>query len=206
MAPFHDLSDSERKVFRALNSPQKIQNFLETLPINFERAGETCMSARRVLREKKAHCLEGALFAAAALYFHGEPPLLLDLVSAKGDFDHVVALFLHNGRFGAISKTNHATLRYREPVYRSARELALSYFHEYITDKGQKMLRKFSRPFAILRHAKKNWITDEEDLWYLGAALDDSPHERILGKLPASSLRPADPIEIRAGKLVQWRN
>src|SRR3989344_8386310 len=116
------LSPPERTVFAALNSPKKIQDYLDTLPINFETAGETYMSPRRVIRNQTAHCFEGALLAAAAFSYHGQKPLLLDLVTIDRDEDHVVALFRENGLWGAISKTNHPILRYRDPVYKSIPE------------------------------------------------------------------------------------
>ena len=130
----------EIKVFLKLKTPQKIQDYLNSLKFNFEKNEETCMSPRFVINGGKAHCMEGAMFAAAVLEFHGSKPLLLDLRSDKElkDYDHVVAVFKKEGCFGAISKTNHAILRYREPIYKTVRELALSYFHEYFTDKGKK--------------------------------------------------------------------
>src|SRR5512142_217167 len=141
----------ERRAFRRLDSPRKVQDFLDAVPMNFCEDGDTCMSPRRVLRENRAHCLEGAMFAAAAFRTHGRPPLVLDLEATDDDHDHVVALFRERGRWGAVSKTNHAVLRYREPVYRSVRELALSYFHEYFLDDGRKTLRRYSDPVDLSR-------------------------------------------------------
>src|SRR3990167_10192906 len=117
------LTPAERKIFVRLTSPQKIQNFLDTLPINFELKGETYMSPRRVLKAKTAHCFEGALFAAAVFAYHGQKPLLMDLRAVRPYQDHVLALFRVNGLWGAISKTNHVVLRYRDAVYRSPREI-----------------------------------------------------------------------------------
>ena len=201
-----DFTFAEQKILRRLSTPAKIQDFLNTLPFNFERAGETLRSPRRVLRDRTAHCLEGALLAAAALQLHGEAPLLLDLKtdSRGGDSDHVVALFRRRGLWGAISKTNHAVLRYREPVYRTVRELALSYFHEYFLDSGRKTLRSYSRPFDLRTVAKKNWMTDERDLWWLSKMLDSSPHTAIAPKATLRDLRRAESIEIEAGKITEW--
>ncbi len=202
-----DLTKQEKALFKKLDTPKKIQDFLETLPINFEEDGETCRSPRTVLQKKKAHCAEGALLAAAILSFHGEPALLMDLkVSPSNlkDFDHVVTLFKRHGHWGAISKTNHAVLRYREPVYKTPRELAMSYFHEYFLNDGTKTLRSFSRPFNLAKYNKKNWITSEHDLYYIIEALDESPHEQILTKKMVTGLRKADQVEIKAGKLVSW--
>src|ERR1041385_6102244 len=122
---------AEFSVLKALNSPKKVQDFLDTIPINKEETGETCTSPLVTLRRNRAHCMEGALLAALALWIHGEPPLILDLKSSRNDVDHLVALFRVGRHWGGITKTNHAVLRYREPVYRDIRELAMSFFHEY---------------------------------------------------------------------------
>jgi hypothetical protein len=146
--PWKDsLSKEETLLFKKLKTPGTIQDYLDSLPSNFERRGETSRSPRLVLAHKEAHCFEGALFAAAVLWYHGKKPLLLDLKTGRGDFDHVVTLFKTNGYWGAISKTNHAVLRFRDPLYKTIRELALSYAHEYFLDNGKKTLLSYSRPF-----------------------------------------------------------
>ncbi len=197
----------EIALFKRLNTPAKIQDYLETLAPNFEEDGETCMSPRRVIETQKAHCMEGALFAAAVLAYHGQKAFVLDLkVSDHSiDDDHVVALFREEGCWGAISKTNHAVLRYREPIYRTIRELALSYFHEYFTDTGKKTLTSFSKPFNLAQFDDRNWMTSEKDLWYIPRALDKSPHENITTPAVRKKFRRADPIEIKAGKIVKTR-
>ena len=200
-----ELNKEELAIFRKLNTPRKIQDFLEELRINFDKGNDTCMSPRRVLRERKAHCVEGAMLAAAVLWFNGEKPLLLDLSAVDRDFDHVVTLFRRNGFLGAISKTNHAVLRYREPVYRTVRELALSYFHEYFDDVGRKNLREYSTPLD-LRKFDVEWVVAEEDPWYIAEALCDIPHKKIVDRKTIASFRRADPVEIEAGKLVQYKN
>lgn len=196
---------TEIKLFKNLSGPRKIQDFLNKIPINFERGGETCYSPRLVLRKRRAHCLEGALLAAAALRFHGFPPLVMDLKAADHDFDHVVAVFRLDNRWGAISKTNHAVLRYREPVYKSIRELVMSFFHEYFTDNGRKTLRSWSLPVNLSRFDKKGWQTAKEHLWYINDYIDSVRHKPILNKKQLHSLRKADFIERQAGKLVQWK-
>jgi len=121
------------------------------------------------------------------------------------DYDHVVALYKENGYWGAISKSNHVVLRYREPIYASYRELAMTYFHEYILDDGRKMMKSFSRPFDLRKFNKKKWITDEEDLWYIEEALERSPHIQVANSKTAKKYRKADPIERKAGKLTIWK-
>jgi hypothetical protein len=192
----------EFRVFHRLNSPGKIQDFLEAMPINFERKGETCRSPLLTLRHNEAHCMEGALLAAAILWSHGEHPLLLDLKTTYGDDDHVVALFREHGRWGALGKTNHAVLRYRDPVFRTVRELALSYFNEYFLNNGVKTLRGYSAPFDLLAY-KDEWLDSEEPIWAIPDDLDSSRHFKILAK--NQKLRLADPVEIEAGKIVQWK-
>ncbi len=200
-----DLSREEKILFKKLSTPIKIQDFLDTLPINFEKKGETYLSPRRVIRENKAHCMEGALFAAAALWVHGQPPLILDLKALSPDLDHVVALYKINNRWGAISKSNHSTLRFRDPVYKTVRELVMSYFHEYFINKtGKKTLVSFSRPFN-LKKLGKSWITEEKDLWDIVYDLDASPHEDIYTGKTRFFIRKADKMEVRAGKLLEWR-
>jgi hypothetical protein len=193
----------EFAVLRTLNTPRKIQDFLDTIPINKERPVETCTSPLITLRRNKAHCMEGALVAALALWVHGQPPLILDLKSTRDDVDHLVALFRKNGYWGGITKTNHSVLRYREPIYRDVRELAVSFFHEYFIDSGKKTLRQYSRPFD-LRAWKDDWITAPDDLWHLQNAIDDSPHYPLVNRRQIAGLRRADQIERRAGKLLEW--
>jgi hypothetical protein len=198
------LTREEEATLRKLNTPIKIQDYLDKLPINFEKTGETYYSPRKVLRLGKAHCLEGAVLAAAALWLQGERPLLLDLKSSDGDDDHVVALYQRNGRWGAISKTNHATLRFRDPIYVTVRELAASYFHEYfLSTTGIKTLESYSRAFSLIPFGT-SWVTTEEDLHELVDALDSSPHFPLFPRKNARFIRTADAMERKAGAIVEW--
>jgi hypothetical protein len=170
------LAPDVRRALRRLSTPEKIQDHLDTLPVNVELSGETYMSAQRTLAARTAHCFEGALLAAAALAYHGARPLLMDFQAGDGDEDHVIALFRRNRRWGAISKTNHAILRYRDPVYRTPRELAMSYFHEYHHENGNKTMRTYSAPFDLSRYAPERWVTATGELHWLVAALDACRH------------------------------
>ncbi len=195
----------ETAILKALKTPAKIQDFLNKLPTNFERKGLTVYSPRKVLQKKTAHCLEGALLAAAALRFQRHPPLVVDLTATDDDEDHVITVFKMNGHWGAISKSNHATLRYREPVYKTIRELVMSYFHEYYVAKtGKKTLRTYSQPVNLRRFDKRGWMTAEEDVWYIPEYLVDVPHTTILDRSQIARLRRADAVELRAGKVVEW--
>ena len=195
-----NLNKAERAQFAKLSNYKKIQDFLDALPHHDDHKKAEMFSPRRVIRECRAHCIEGALVAATALWFHGAPPLLMDLRASKHDDDHVVALYRRKGLWGALSKTQHLVLRFREPVYKTPRELALSYFNEYYLDDGTKTLRSFSKPFD-LRKVKRNWLTTEDDLGWLAKILDASPHIQIVPKDLIAQLRKADKVEIEAGKL-----
>lgn len=158
----------ELAIFRRLTTPQKIQRFLdEEVAYNKEKDGETCRSPRRVLRDRLAHCAEGAYFAAAALRLLGHPPLIVDLMAVRDD-DHLLAVFKQDGCWGAIAKSNYSGLRFREPVYRNVRELVMSYFAHYYNLKGELTLREFSRPVNLSRFDRTSWMTAEEDLFYIG--------------------------------------
>jgi hypothetical protein len=198
------LTHAESSVLIRLSTPAKIQGFLDALPANFEIGGQTCLSVREVLRQRRAHCLEGAMLAACALWMHGEPPLLLDL-RAERDYDHVVALFRRGGAWGAISKTNPPVLRWRDPVYRSLRELAMSYLHEYANERAQKTLRSYSRPFDLRALDPKVWVTNGKNCWEVGEAVDDIRHYRLVTKRQARMLRLRDTLERKAGALLEHR-
>ncbi len=202
----HAWNAGELRTLRRLKTPARIQDYLEALPYSFDHGRDMLRSPRRVLRERSAHCIEGALLAAAALYLAGERPLLLDLRSVPEDLDHVVALYRSRGRWGAVSKTNHAVLRYREPVYRTVRELAMSYFHEYFLDDGRKTMIDYSDPFDVVRRCGTSWLTDEQDIWHVAEALDASRHRPVVGSAARRRFRPADPVEIAAGKLTVFKN
>lgn len=199
------LTKKELKIFKKLTTPIKIQDFLDSMPVNWEKKGETYMSPRRALQAQKMHCFEGALFAAVALWLNGEEPLVMDFKN-KGDDDHVVALYRRNGYWGAISKTNHASVRFRDPVYKTLRELALSYFHEYFRERdGKKTLVSFSsRPFD-LRVFGTGWITTPEDLDAIAEAVDAAPHTMVYPKQNARFIRTADAMEQKAGRLIEWK-
>lgn len=171
---------AEWRVFRRLTTPEKIQRFLdEEIAYNKEPDGPTCRSPRRVLRDRVAHCLEGALFGAAALRACGDPALLLDLEAVRDD-DHVLAIFRRRGLWGAIAKSNYAGLRFREPVYRTLRELAISYFEHYYNLEGEKTLRAYSRPVNLARFDCMDWMTTDRDLWPISDYLFGVPHTALL--------------------------
>ena len=197
------LNKKELVILKKLNTPEKIQDFINKIPINFDYRKDTCMSPGVVLRKNKCHCIEGAILAALCLKLNGKPPLILDLEANEKDYDHVIAVFKEDGKWGAISKTNHAVLRYRDPVYNSIRELVMSYFHEYFNDNGKKTLRSFSMLVDLSRFDKFGWIISEEDIWYIPDYLAKIKHFPILDRGQIQRLKNADDIEIKAGKIVE---
>jgi len=200
------LSAGEFAVLRRLDSPRKIQRFLTALRQNFEPDGDSCRPVRVVLRSRSAHCIEAAMLAAAALWVHGEPPLLLDLRAEEGhDVDHVVALYRRNGCWGTLAKANGPMLRERDPVYRSLRELSMSYFHEYVNKRGRRTLREYSRPYDLRGLDPARWVSGEQDVWELVDRLDAHPHTRILKPRQIKTLSRPDAFMRRVTRVLQYR-
>ncbi|MCC7153399.1 MAG: hypothetical protein IT161_02420 [Bryobacterales bacterium] len=201
MPPF-GLAAAEWKLLRSLKTPSRIQAFLdEDVHYNKEPFGPSCMSPRQVLRTRRAHCMEGALLAAAALRVLGHPPLLLDL-EAQRDDDHVLALFRVDGCWGALAKSNYSGLRFREPVYRGLRELVMSYFESYWNLSGYKSLRGYStRPVNLARFDSRGWMTSEEEVWYIPEYLCEVEHTPLLKPGRERTLSRVDGRGLAAGKV-----
>ena len=196
------LTREETDIFRKLNTPEKIQDFLTSIPINFEPQGDTCYSARLALQMNRCHCIEAAFIAAGALLLHGEKALLLDF-QAHGDDDHVLALFKNGKHWGAISKSNSIWLRWRDPVYASPRELAMSYFHEYVNE-THKTLRRISKPFDIGKYDPDYWLTSQENCWSMAQEIDACPHVDLISEAQARKLKLRDSLETKAGNFKEW--
>ena len=192
---------SELAVLRRLQTPFQIQRFLdEDIGYNKEQDGDTCRSPRRVLRDRTAQCMEGALFAAAALRVQGHPPLIVDLEAVRDD-DHVLAVYRARGNWGAVAKSNYAGLRYRDPVYRTLRELVVSYFEHYYNPKGEKTLRRYSRPVDLSRFDAIDWMTAERDLWVIPEYLTTIGHTPLLERAVERRLSPMDRRLFAAGRV-----
>lgn len=198
------LTAREFSVLERLATPPEIQAFLNAIPINHELTGETVHSVRGVLRHRKAHCIEGALLAACALWIHGDPPLLMHLDCDPSDYPHVVALFRRGRAWGAISKSNGAYLRYRDPVYRTLRELAMSYVHEYFDKRGRKTLRSYSGAFDLRRIDPSLWVSNEDACWVAHDRLVALRHYPLVSARQARGLTPRDAFERRSAKLVEY--
>ena len=190
------LSAEHVRTLRALKTPARIQKFVDALDYQY---ANTAWSPARVLREHKGHCLEGALVAAAALRVNGYPPLLMDLEAVHDD-DHVIALFRERGLWGGIAKSNFAGLRFRAPVYRTLRELALSYFEQYYNLRGERTLRAYSRPVNLARLDSRHWMTAEEDVWFVPERLIAARHYPLFPDKVARALPRLDRRSFEAGK------
>jgi hypothetical protein len=194
---FFPWTEQEHSLLNKLDRPIKTQNYLNGLA--YDPLPRTA-SPRRVMKEGKANCFEGALFAAAALRHIGHPPLLVDM-RAHNDDDHVLAVFRQNGAWGCVAKSNFTVLRFREPVYRSIRELIMSYFDVFFNSIGEKTLREYSAPFDLVRFDKDEWMTTDRDLSYIGDALDRARHYKVMTRAQIRALGITDPALVKAGLL-----
>ena len=198
------LSTREFAGLKQQDTPQKIQAFLNAIPINHELSGETILSVREVLRQRRAHCIEGAFVAACALWIQGDPPLLVHLDCDLSDYPHVIAVFKRRGCWGAISKTIGAPLRYRDPVYRTLRELVMSYFHEYFNKRYQKTLRSYSATFDLRKVDPALWVTNEKACDQIHDRLVKARHYTLITAAQQRLLAQRDTFERKASKLVQY--
>lgn len=198
------LSAREFATLSRLATPPRIQAFVSALPANHELAGETVHSVRAVLRHREAHCIEGALVAACALWIHGDPPLVMHVDCDASDYPHVVALFRRGRSWGAISKSNGAWLRYRDPVYRSLRELAMSYFHEYFDKRGRKTMRSHSGAYDLRRIDPALWVANDDECWIVHDRLAALRHFPLISAAQARDLSARDAFERRCARVVQY--
>lgn len=194
---FMDWTEEEKYFLKSLDDPGKIQDFLDSVDYN---PAYECRSPRWVMKKRSAHCFEGALFSAAALRFMGYKPFIVDMKSFNDD-DHVIAVFRVNGYWGAVAKSNFTSLRFREPVYRSIRELVMSYFDFYFNINGDKSLRSFSKPLDLSIFDKRAWMTTDEDLEYIGDKLESMYHYPVISEQMIRNLRKASDSMIKAGLL-----
>jgi hypothetical protein len=185
---------SELRALRRLKTPAGVQQFLDELPYNLSY---TARSPKKVLHDRTASCLEGGIFAAAALRMLGFPPLIFDL-EAEQDTDHVIAIFKVREHWGAVAKSNFTSCRYREPVYRSLRELAMSYFNIYFNLRGERTLRRYSRPVNLARFDHLHWMTTDKPIWFIAEHLCEIPHIPLLAPAMEKCLTRVDQRTFRA--------
>jgi hypothetical protein len=193
--PTFGLTSENLRTLRSLKTPLKIQQFIDSLPYQY---ADTALSPQRALQERKGHCLEGALLAAAALRVNGRPPLLMDLEAVRDD-DHVVALYRERGLWGGIAKSNFAGLRFRAPVYRTLRELALSYFEHYYNLRGERTLRAYSQSVDLAGLDSENWMASEKDVWCVPERLIAARHYALFPDKVARTLPRLDRRSFEAG-------
>lgn len=179
-SPPFGLTRGEHRLLSSLTPEWRIQEYLDHRLV-YDTKGGTCRSPRRVIRDRECQCMDGALFAAAALRVQGRPPLILDL-EAEQDDDHVLAVFKTRHGWGAIGRSNYSGLRFREPVYASIRELVMSYFESYFNLRRRKTLRAYSKPVNLSRFDRIDWMTSEDELWDIPNHLVRIPHTKIAGR------------------------
>jgi hypothetical protein len=190
------LTRSERRAVGRLTSPSRIQSFLDELAYSTDKAYRCPL---RVLRERTGHCFDGALFAAAVLRRLGRPPLILDMLPNRRDDDHVVALFKRNGHWGAVANSNFVGLRFREPIYRTLRELVLSYFEQYFNVALEKTLRGYTRPLNLRVFDKQNWMTADGPLEHIAQRLDEIGRVSLLTRSMIAGLSVVDERSYQSG-------
>jgi len=190
-------TQGELRKLHSLKDPHGIQRLLDAMPYHLE---DSAWSPRRVLRENTSHCYEGALFAAAALRVNGYPPLVIDL-EAEHDTDHVIAVYRIDGHWGAVGKSNYSGLQFREPVYRSLRELAMSYFDMYFNMRRERTLRTFSRPVDMKRFDHLDWMTTDKPVWFVAEYLLTISHTPLISRAQAKRLHRLEGRLFRAGCL-----
>ena len=194
----------ERTLLARLATPERIQAFVDAIPANHETRGETVLSVREVLRQRRAHCIEGAFVAACALWIHHRPPLVMHLDCDPSDWPHVIALFKRGRAWGAISKSNHIGLRYRDPVYRTLRELAMSYFHEYCDRRGRRTLVSHSAAFDLRRIDSTLWVTSAVPCFDAHDRLANLRHYPLVTARQRAELSRLDPFERRLSRIAQF--
>jgi len=198
------LSARERAILARLATPERIQAFVDAIPANHEAGGETVLSVREVLRQRRAHCIEGAFVAACALWINGRPPLVMHLDCDPADWPHVIALFRRGRAWGAISKSNHIGLRHRDPVYRSLRELAMSYFHEYCDSRGRRTLVSHTAAFDLRKMDPALWVTSGAPCWEAHDRLASRRHYPLVTARQRAELSSLDPFERKVARIAQF--
>jgi len=202
MADFEEfdrmLNSEERAIVNGLTSPAGVQAFLDSIPYSTD---EFYRCPLRVLRDRTAHCFDGAMFAAAALRRIGYPPLILDMLSNGRDDEHLLALFKDRGCWGAVAKSNFVGLRFREPVYRTIRELVMSYFEQYYNLEREKTLRGYTGPLNLKRFDRLNWMTADETMDLIARRTEEIRRVMLIDAEMEKRLSPVDERSYQAGMI-----
>jgi hypothetical protein len=194
----YDLTQSELATLRGLSTPERVQAYLDGLVYNLESDGQSLRSPRRVIRDRTAQCAEGAFLAAAAFRVNGSRPLIVDLVAVNDD-DHVIAVYRDRGLWGSVGVSKFAGLRFRSPVYRTIRELVMSYFDHYYNWDGERTLRGYSRPISLAQFDRIDWMTTEEPLWPIVEHLERIGHTKLIPSMTGRRLPRLDRRSYAAG-------
>jgi hypothetical protein len=190
------LTKAERRLLRGLDSPPRIQAFLDEAAYSTDK---TYRCPLRVLRERRAHCFDGAVFGAAALSRIGHPPLIVDMFSNGRDDEHLLAVYKVDGHWGAVAKSNFVGLRFREPVYRGVRELVMSYFEQYYNTAGEKTLRAYTRPLNLNTFYRQEWMAQNEAMDLIAARTDELQRIPLITRKMAARLSPVDQRSYQSG-------
>jgi hypothetical protein len=194
------LNEDQLHLWRSLDTPFKIQAFLDTCAYRPEYSN---LSPLSVIEQGRAHCLDGAVFGAAALRRLGHEPLLVDMFPDPGmDDDHVLAVYRQHRRWGAVAKSNFVGLRSREPVYRDLHELVMSYFEQFYNINGVKSLRTYTRPLNITKLDAFGWEWRDDGVDRIEKALLKRARRPLLTPAMTASLSPVDSLTYQAGMLV----
>ena len=192
-----NLRARDRRALARLTTPAAIQSFLDSIPYSADDRYRCPLS---VVRDRRAHCFDGAVFAAALLARAGWPPLLVNMYSERDD-EHLLAVFKRAGCWGAVAQSNFVGLRYREPVYRSLRELVMSYFEDYFNIEGLRSLRSYTRPLNLAAFDGLGWTVHDEIMDCIAERLDRLQRIPVLTGEMVARLTPLDRRSYRAGML-----
>jgi hypothetical protein len=194
---YHLWNTEEIDIINSLDTPESVQAYLDQIPYNTEI---TCRSPRRVMRDKKANCMEGAFFAAASLESLGFNPSVVYFYAVRDD-GHAITLFRRNGKYGSIAKSNFTGLRYRSPIYKSVREVVLSYFDHHFNILKELTMRKYTQPLYLKQTLFPDWQLREDDLFDISDHFDKLRTYTIITPYEARSLRLVDEMSYKAGLL-----
>jgi len=197
--PSHLFTKSELAKLKNLNTLEKISNHLESMPYD-AYDGYRCV--KETLGLGKAHCAGGALLAAACLWYHGFEPCLVSLEAEKDD-SHFICVYTINGYWGSLSKSNFTTLRSRDPVFKTVRELIMSYWNFYFNLEGYKSLRTFTRPITLSQSdGNTEWLDGiGKDLDWVDEIFEDKKEYSLVPKTQLKYMLTANKSQLNASLL-----
>jgi hypothetical protein len=192
------LSPRDRARLGRITTPAQVQTFLDSIPYSAEARYRSPLTA---IRDRKAHCFDGAVLAAALLQRIGHPPLVLNMFPNERDDEHLIAPFQRHGAWGAVAQSNMVGLRYREPIHRTLRELMISYFEQYFNVVSEKTLRTYTRPITLAQFDRQDWTTDDRTMDLIADRLEELSRIPLLTRQMIAGLAEVDRLAFRAGML-----